>query len=380
MAEGFFEWKKDGAKKQPYYVHLKDGRPMLFAALFDCWQDDEGQPLYTYTILTTPASKRLEWLHDRMPAILKDSDALDTWLGSSEDTKKCISPYNEQDLVWYAVTPNMGKMSFDGPECIAEVKPTSAGSSAIAKLFGKKTSAVSPKAAARPLDESTCVDEGGPMTEEERKAFDAALFPDELDHSAVDDYKGSQDSPVYGLRSTDPEGKETKDMNTPRENVKAACSPKDELCSPTLPEETAPKLSALQEGRNVYGSSMEGLSCITQAEGSESKGEPAGNVKEEDFENSGGVFLGQKRKLDNVSPGKASEGPEWKGEETWTSPKKMHKEWKGDDRSLPPQQGPMHGPRGGSHGKHGGRGVGMDKKIKDDARGKQKTLLSFFGK
>lgn len=41
----FYEWKKDGKKKQPYYVHLEDGRPLVFAALYDSWEDPEGRLL-----------------------------------------------------------------------------------------------------------------------------------------------------------------------------------------------------------------------------------------------------------------------------------------------------------------------------------------------
>lgn len=38
----FYEWKKDGSKKQPYYIHFKDGRPLVFAALYDSWENSEG--------------------------------------------------------------------------------------------------------------------------------------------------------------------------------------------------------------------------------------------------------------------------------------------------------------------------------------------------
>lgn len=38
----FYEWKKDVSKKQPYYVHFKDGRPLVFAALYDSWVDSSG--------------------------------------------------------------------------------------------------------------------------------------------------------------------------------------------------------------------------------------------------------------------------------------------------------------------------------------------------
>lgn len=40
-------------------------------------------PLTTYTILTTDAAPRLTWLHNRMPVILPDDDAVAAWLGTS---------------------------------------------------------------------------------------------------------------------------------------------------------------------------------------------------------------------------------------------------------------------------------------------------------
>ncbi|OAY79647.1 putative SOS response-associated peptidase YoaM, partial [Ananas comosus] len=38
----FYEWKKDGSKKQPYYIHFEDQRPLVFAALYDSWSNSEG--------------------------------------------------------------------------------------------------------------------------------------------------------------------------------------------------------------------------------------------------------------------------------------------------------------------------------------------------
>jgi putative SOS response-associated peptidase YedK len=41
----FYELKKDGKKKQPYYVHMQDGHPLVFAALYDTWESPEGGPV-----------------------------------------------------------------------------------------------------------------------------------------------------------------------------------------------------------------------------------------------------------------------------------------------------------------------------------------------
>jgi len=138
--EGFYEWKKDGSKKQPYYVHFKDGRPLVFAALYDTWKNSEGEILYTFTILTTSSSSTLGWLHDRMPVILGDKESMDTWLFGSPSSKfeTVLKPYEGADLVWYPVTSAMGKPSFDGPECVMEIKLKTEETKPISQFFLKK--------------------------------------------------------------------------------------------------------------------------------------------------------------------------------------------------------------------------------------------------
>ncbi|KAM3382520.1 abasic site processing protein YoqW [Capsicum galapagoense] len=138
--EGFYEWKNDGSKKQPYYIHFKDGQPLVFAALYDSWKNPKGEVLYTFTILTTSVSSSLVWLHDRMPVILGNKDAADMWLSGSPSSNidTLLKPYEESDLVWYPVTPAMGKASFGGPECIKELQLKANETRTIAQYFSKK--------------------------------------------------------------------------------------------------------------------------------------------------------------------------------------------------------------------------------------------------
>ncbi|CAL4918449.1 unnamed protein product [Urochloa decumbens] len=137
--EGFYEWKKDGSKKQPYYIHFQDHRPLVFAALYDTWTNSEGETIHTFTILTTRASTSLKWLHDRMPVILGDHDSVNVWLNdASVKLEEITAPYEGADLVWYPVTSAMGKTSFDGPECIKEVH-MGPSEKPISKFFTKKS-------------------------------------------------------------------------------------------------------------------------------------------------------------------------------------------------------------------------------------------------
>eukprot|EP00850_Spirogloea_muscicola_P011699 SM000073S21475 [mRNA] locus=s73:510672:513577:+ [translate_table: standard] len=202
LVDGFYEWKKDGSKKQPYMVYFKDGRPLQFAALYDRWKDGEGNVMFSHSIVTTRSSKPLDWLHDRMPVILGTDEAVESWLADDfvvDDIHKLAKPYAKEDLVWHAVTPAMGKPSFDNPECVKEVVPTTAATSAIAQLFGKQKEKASSAAMTKTeLDIDTIADEAAErMTADDRKAFEAGLQPDRDVSAAVeaeDMHTGNKDA------------------------------------------------------------------------------------------------------------------------------------------------------------------------------------------
>src|SRR6266536_357989 len=49
-ADGFYEWRREGNRKVPMWIHLKSRVPFAFAGLWDCWLDrDAGSQLYTFT-------------------------------------------------------------------------------------------------------------------------------------------------------------------------------------------------------------------------------------------------------------------------------------------------------------------------------------------
>lgn len=81
LADGFYEWHKEGDVKVPYFISLADGSPFAFAGLWEKWTSKEtGELLETTTIVTTEANEFLSQLHHRMPVVLQKETA-ERWLG-----------------------------------------------------------------------------------------------------------------------------------------------------------------------------------------------------------------------------------------------------------------------------------------------------------
>ncbi len=68
-ADGFFEWKAEDGRKQPYYITPADGGLFAFAALWETWNGPPG-PLETCAIVTTDANEAMAAVHERMPVIV----------------------------------------------------------------------------------------------------------------------------------------------------------------------------------------------------------------------------------------------------------------------------------------------------------------------
>ncbi|MBU6371357.1 MAG: SOS response-associated peptidase [Alphaproteobacteria bacterium] len=78
-ADGFYEWRREGAVKTPYFIRRVDGLPIAFAGLWERWRGAEGGAVETAAILTTAANGDVAHLHDRMPVMLAPED-VDLWL------------------------------------------------------------------------------------------------------------------------------------------------------------------------------------------------------------------------------------------------------------------------------------------------------------
>ena len=120
-ASGFYEWKKDGKRKIPYYIHLKDSPLFAIAGLYDVWYDAFNVAHPTYTIITTDANDLVAPLHDRMPVILKQEDE-NRWLAgdapTSAEMKKLLGPYPPGEMDAYPVSSRVNSPAVDDEQLI----------------------------------------------------------------------------------------------------------------------------------------------------------------------------------------------------------------------------------------------------------------------
>jgi putative SOS response-associated peptidase YedK len=85
LADGFYEWRREGDSKTPYFISLASGEPFVLAGLWENWNDKEsGDSIQTTTLITTAANEFMAPLHHRMPVIL-ESNSSGEWLAGSND-------------------------------------------------------------------------------------------------------------------------------------------------------------------------------------------------------------------------------------------------------------------------------------------------------
>ncbi len=91
LADGFFEWRKDGKEKIPTYIFLKSREPFAFAGLWETWKSPEGETVKSCTIITTKPNEFIEPIHNRMPVILSgETEAL--WLDPMTEEAEALQP------------------------------------------------------------------------------------------------------------------------------------------------------------------------------------------------------------------------------------------------------------------------------------------------
>ena len=120
--DGFFEWRRDGSVRRPLRIHDPEGRPLALAGLWTGRRDDEsGEWLRTFTIVTTRPNAFMAGIHDRMPVVVPPEQWA-TWLDPSPrepgELRALLEPREDIVLAAHPVSTLVNNVRNDGPDLI----------------------------------------------------------------------------------------------------------------------------------------------------------------------------------------------------------------------------------------------------------------------
>lgn len=127
LADGFYEWKSVVGRKAktPYFIHMKDRKPFVFAGLWDSWNSPDGSQVKSCTIITTEPNELMTLIHNRMPVILHPRDYA-KWLDPAPQTpdklQPLLKPFPADAMDAYPVSALVNRPANDVPALVVPAK------------------------------------------------------------------------------------------------------------------------------------------------------------------------------------------------------------------------------------------------------------------
>lgn len=114
---GFYEWRREGKIKTPYFVSPTATKAMFVGGLYQ--PDKESNPSQV-CVVTVESNDKMNEIHHRMPVILSPEDAL-TWIQPSDQNTidKLMVPASNDTLEIEEVSDYVNSARNEGPECVS---------------------------------------------------------------------------------------------------------------------------------------------------------------------------------------------------------------------------------------------------------------------
>lgn len=123
LADSFYEWKKTDGSKTPHRILLKNGNLICFAGIWETW-DKAGEPLHSFSIITTEPNEEMATIHDRMPVVLHTPTLQKHWL-EEDDLEKTLAMLETPPdgiLMLYPISTLVNSPKHNSPELHEELK------------------------------------------------------------------------------------------------------------------------------------------------------------------------------------------------------------------------------------------------------------------
>jgi len=127
--DGWYEWKTEQGKKQPYLIEPANGELAAFAGIWSTWHGPGGDFwLETMAIVTAPTVGPMRSLHHRRPLVVAP-EQFDAWLQPQDPLPRgFLNGFDwvaEAAFHWRAVSTRVNGVRLDDESCLlpAEVDP-----------------------------------------------------------------------------------------------------------------------------------------------------------------------------------------------------------------------------------------------------------------
>jgi len=108
LADGFYEWQKDGPRRITWLIRLKTGEPFGFAGLYETWVSPRQQAITSCAIITTTPNEIVAPIHRRMPVIIPknlETAWLDPGYAKQPGLLAMLQPYPSEEMECRAWPP-----------------------------------------------------------------------------------------------------------------------------------------------------------------------------------------------------------------------------------------------------------------------------------
>ena len=109
IADGWYEWSRNGSNKTPFYFHLSDN-VFAFAGIYTSYKGVNG-----CAIITKEANQNISDIHHRMPVILDKKDE-NLWLKGDDIFNSKLS----EQIEYYPVRKIVNAPRNNSTECIEQ--------------------------------------------------------------------------------------------------------------------------------------------------------------------------------------------------------------------------------------------------------------------
>ena len=129
-SDGFYEWRRTGGPKQPFFLHQPAGAVLAMAGLWAVWKDPEtGLWVPSAAVVTTSANRLVSSIHDRMPVLLP-REAWDDWLDTEVDDRdylqSLLEPAPDDVLEMYPISTKVNNVRNEGPDLLDPIEEVEA--------------------------------------------------------------------------------------------------------------------------------------------------------------------------------------------------------------------------------------------------------------